>query len=584
MSSKKDDQDLPCAVIITAIQVEFKAVIAHLGDTQEIEHPDGTVYEVGVFSSNNRRWKVAVGEIGAGNAEAAVETKRAIDYFKPTIVLFVGVAGGIKDVALGDVVAATKAYGYESGKLIEATFYPRPNVSSVSYSLEQRAKAVARKDNWLERIIGEDPVADKKPSALVGPIAAGDKVVASTNSEVYKLLKSTYGDALAVEMESHGFLKAIRANPEINALIIRGISDLIEGKSKADASGSQLIAARHASAFAFEVLATVNSGVQQGTNNPLQTTDVIVATVEQYISDPNLHINLEKLVIQEAKAVADIMQGNIDVCPWSIPSHNQSTCQECIEYLEAKSERLVRILATIIKYDQNNKFIYLLVNALNLLVREPSPMSTYVTDEGRFIRLYPLTLAMYAVFIVGVQERKEQLLRAVVNIPWNREPNSSDLSTFPIISTLIYFQGYSGTIFNAVLGLYYRHPAPAAERIKTVLIPWIQEMLFNPQAAFYQGEFILGLADIESEGATIYSVSEKRLFLQGLYLYDSEAHSILTTFLQNSSQWLVKLYPSLEKLLETFDATASRLDPDGWGRLYGFYKGSLAAFKRKINY
>ncbi len=248
-------QSMPCAVIVTAIPVEYKAVRAHLSDLQENVHPDGTVYEIGQFSSNGQSWKVAIVEIGAGIADAAVETKRAIDYFQPNAVLFVGVAGGIKDVALGDVVAATKVYGYESGKVVEERFLPRPSVSAVSYRLEQRARAETRKEEegWLKRILNN--VSQLSPRAFVGAIAAGDKVVASTRSDVYQLLRSSYGDALAVEMEGHGFLKAVRANQQIDALVVRGISDLIDQKGEVDAAGYQEIAARHASAFAFEVLA-----------------------------------------------------------------------------------------------------------------------------------------------------------------------------------------------------------------------------------------------------------------------------------------------------------------------------------------
>ncbi|MEQ8467417.1 phosphorylase family protein [Coleofasciculus sp. E1-EBD-02] len=253
VSSKQDAQNLQCAVILTAIPIEYRAVRAHLTNLEEEIHPEGTIYERGNFLSNGQSWQIGIVEIGAGNAEAAVETKRAIDYFKPTVVLFVGVAGGIKDVVLGDVVAATKVYGYESGKVVEETFQPRPNTSLVSYRLEQRAKAEVRKEEWLNRIGESMPT--PKPRAFTGAIAAGDKVVASTTSDLYQLLRTNYGDALAVEMESHGFLKAVRANPEINALIIRGISDLIDGKSNADAAGSQEKAAQHASAFAFEILA-----------------------------------------------------------------------------------------------------------------------------------------------------------------------------------------------------------------------------------------------------------------------------------------------------------------------------------------
>ena len=270
MQSRREGLNLQCAVILTAIPVEYVAVRAHLTNLQEEIHPEGTIYERGSFLSKGQLWQVGIVEIGAGNAEAAVETKRAIDYFKPSVVLFVGVAGGIKDVALGDVVAATKVYGYESGKVVEESFQPRPNTSLVSYRLEQRAKAEARKEEWLQRI-GES-IPTPKPRAFTGAIAAGDKVVASTNSDVYQLLRSNYGDALAVEMEGHGFLKALRAHPEINALIIRGISDLIDGKSNADAAGYQEKAARHASAFAFEILANLLRGngkqIQEELKNP----------------------------------------------------------------------------------------------------------------------------------------------------------------------------------------------------------------------------------------------------------------------------------------------------------------------------
>ncbi|AKB27678.1 hypothetical protein MSSIT_0959 [Methanosarcina siciliae T4/M] len=241
------------AVIFTALPVEYNAVREHLKCLEENVHPQGTIYEQGIFSSSNQSWEVGIAEIGEGNEQAALEVERAIQYFNPSIILFVGVAGGVKDdVKIGDVVVASKVYGYESGKAGD-TFKPRPAVSSPNYKMINRARAEARKGDWLQRI-GE-LMPNPSPNIFVKPIAAGGKVLNSTRSAAYELIKSNYEDTLAVEMEGYGFLKAAYANQNVDALVIRGISDLIDEKEKADKAGSQKIASHHASAFAFEILA-----------------------------------------------------------------------------------------------------------------------------------------------------------------------------------------------------------------------------------------------------------------------------------------------------------------------------------------
>lgn len=242
---------MPRAVILTALPVEYLAVRACLtGEPQEEMHPEGTIYERGAFvTANGQTWDIGLVEIGAGNSGAALEAERAIAHFNPDVALFVGVAGGIKDVKLGDVVASTKVYGYESGKS-ESGFKPRFEIGLSAYALEQRARAIARE--WFYKAQSANNASH--PNALVAPIAAGEKVVASTQSDIFNFLKSNYGDVVAVEMEGFGFLEAARANQRVAAIVIRGISDLIDGKAEADRSGSQRIAAQNASRFAFEML------------------------------------------------------------------------------------------------------------------------------------------------------------------------------------------------------------------------------------------------------------------------------------------------------------------------------------------
>ncbi len=244
------------AIIATALPIEFAAVRAHLTGIEEYVHEAQSIYDVGRFETLHIDWQVAIVQTNQGNPRAGIEVERAIREFKPSHALFVGVAGGLKDVQLGDVVAATKVYGYESGKA-EEQFRPRADFGESTYAMTQRASAVARNKDWLKRIGDGAFAVEHEPTVFVGPIAAGEQVVASLRSPTYEFLRSNFSDALAVEMEGLGFLRAAYVNTQVEALVVRGISDLIAEKAKADAAGSQVIASRHAAAFAFEVLSRI---------------------------------------------------------------------------------------------------------------------------------------------------------------------------------------------------------------------------------------------------------------------------------------------------------------------------------------
>jgi nucleoside phosphorylase len=277
-----------CVVILTALPVEYQAVRAHLSDPHKEIHEKGTIYQQGKFTANHQTWDVIMVETGVGNVFAAVEAERAINRFDPSIILFVGVAGGLKEVKLGDVVVASQVYAYDSGKA-NITYQVRPKVGIPSYSLEQLARAEAREVDWLQRLRG--PMPNPLPHVLVAPIVAGESVVASTSSSLYRFLRKNYSAAVAVEMEGHGFFHAVHANPRVDALIIRGISDLISNKKRADAENWQMIAARHASAFAFEILAKISA-------TELRQNDGIIKTPVATGTQVNIEDNTPPVEVQ----------------------------------------------------------------------------------------------------------------------------------------------------------------------------------------------------------------------------------------------------------------------------------------------
>ena len=75
-------------------------------------------------------------------------------------------------------------------------------------------------------------------------------------------------------MEGLGFLEACRPYPLIKSLIVRGISDRVDGKEHADKEGSQPYASKNATEFLFGLIDFI--GIKQ---------ELVTLTVRQKISE-----------------------------------------------------------------------------------------------------------------------------------------------------------------------------------------------------------------------------------------------------------------------------------------------------------
>lgn len=251
-------------LILTALDLELQAVLAHITDVSSVMGRTGTIYECGFFREAGQEWLVVLVETGAGNHEAHNAVTNAHMVLEPDLQFFVGVAGSRKkDVPIGSVVAASIVYSPYAGKYDENGFSARPREYPANSRLLEVARKVRRDKKWTERITD---LYDRKlpslsnypcafpPLAEVAPAVSTESVLANKSSDLEALIAKDYGDACIVEMEGYGSLFAA-AREETPAIVIRGVSDMAEHKDPETDKLRQPVAAAHAAAFAFELLA-----------------------------------------------------------------------------------------------------------------------------------------------------------------------------------------------------------------------------------------------------------------------------------------------------------------------------------------
>jgi adenosylhomocysteine nucleosidase len=274
----------PPVVILAALDLEYEAIRTKLVEPRLHRHPQGTRFEVGNLAGS--RCRVALALAGKGNQLAAVLAERAIAEFRPSAILFVGVAGALHPhISLGDLVVATHVYAFHGGTSQDDGFKGRPRVWETSHGADQIARHIVRDGAWMRGLRTDG----QAPQVHFGPIAAGEVVLNSTVSAHARWIRDHYNDALAVEMEGAGVAQAGHLNRSLPAVVIRAISDRADGtKEVTDREQWQRRAVANAAAFA-----TALAGELAADEPPATTRSTAMPETNRNIAKDNARVGVQ---------------------------------------------------------------------------------------------------------------------------------------------------------------------------------------------------------------------------------------------------------------------------------------------------
>lgn len=273
--------------ILTIRDDEFRAVLKAFPDDHGIHKGRHREYALRTADAGpGDRYRLAIlRQIEQGNGEAQEAARDLIDDLQPSLLLVVGIAGGLPsdDISLGDVVLSTRVndFSVEARKFQEETTYnigggpisksiaaglanlgareselrewssdlpakPRVNLAAERFYGPERWRREVR--NKLRAHYGKS-VPPRPPRFSAGPIASSDRLVKDPKV-LFPWIASARG-ILAIEMESAGVHRATRDMTPM--LSIRGLSDIV-GYKRQDAWTKYACAS--AAAFAHAYLRT----------------------------------------------------------------------------------------------------------------------------------------------------------------------------------------------------------------------------------------------------------------------------------------------------------------------------------------
>jgi nucleoside phosphorylase len=224
-------------LIVTALKDERAAVLKRLPgySKNDPSEDDVEVYYTADLpairpSGKKLSYKVVVMAVsGMGRVKAGIAAAHAIGRWHPRYLVLVGIAGGIaaKKVALGDILVSTQVVDYELQKLAPKKLEVRWEVHQADPRLLKAIDNFKVK-SWNELGLPARPDRNE-PNIHAGPIATGDKIVAS--GRILAKYRKYWKTLIGVEMEAGGVATAaFQSAVAPGFFMIRGVSDLADAR------------------------------------------------------------------------------------------------------------------------------------------------------------------------------------------------------------------------------------------------------------------------------------------------------------------------------------------------------------------
>lgn len=215
--------------IIVAELEELECILEKLNNRKEETYRGKTFY---IGSINNKDVVIVRSEVGKVNA--ALTTQMLIDRYDVKLVINVGVSGSVDNsLDIGDIVIGEKLVQHD----FDVTGFGRKlgEIEGIGIYIETNSKLL---DVF------------KNKDVKIGVIASGDKFVTDISDKNF--IREEF-KALCVEMEGASVAQVCLIN-KIDFLIIRSISDKLDGSSKIEFPKFLVSSSKKAANLLYDVI------------------------------------------------------------------------------------------------------------------------------------------------------------------------------------------------------------------------------------------------------------------------------------------------------------------------------------------